>query len=263
MAFSGTLNPPPLTESQSVEVVSTVSSEPLSTASRAYSLVVNSVLPTASTALGHIINTVSSSSLWKHVFGEKSESEESESVFTKLVETKGPIKYFALRILGLLYDVENCCAAECWSKLTYLHFPFKILLSRSNLKFINFIDPVESQSFQTSVSYYGELLRLRSVISSLSSVVDATFIYWMSSNRVLDVGMSTESSQRQRIQGHCRPLLQALLFDLSATSMSLSAPDEAAKSKTFVNLGDIVILIDTCLWVLLQSSKSMPFLIKF
>ncbi|VDO04176.1 unnamed protein product [Rodentolepis nana] len=229
VAFPGTLNPSSSTESQDVEVVPTVSSEVLSTASRAYLLVMNSVLPTASTAIGHIVNSFSSSSLWKHVFGEKGEPEESKSFFTKLIETEGPVKDFALRILGLLYDVENCCAGESWS-------------------------PVESHDFQASVSYYVELLRLRSVINSLSSVVDATFIYWMSDNRALDVPMSTVSPLRQRIPGHCRPLLQALLFDLSVSSMSLSAPDEVSKSQALINIGGIVNLIDTCLWALLQAN---------
>nr|CDS28359.2 hypothetical transcript [Hymenolepis microstoma] len=229
MIIPGTLNSSTPTESQSVKAVPTVSSEELSTASRAYSLVMNSVLPTASTAIGHIVNSFSSSSLWKHVFGEKGESEESESFFTKLIETEGPVKDFALRILGLLYDVENCCAAESWS-------------------------PVESHGFQASVSYYGELLRLRSITNSLSSVVDATFIYWMSDNHALDVRMSTASPQRQRIPGHCRSLLQALLTDLSVASMSLSAQDELSKSQTLINLGNIVDLINTCLWVLLQAN---------
>ncbi|KAM7541290.1 hypothetical protein Aperf_G00000043920 [Anoplocephala perfoliata] len=235
-----TLDPPTSTENHSVEVVS-ASSTAQSTASQAYSFLVTSVLPAASTALGSIVNTVSSSSLWKHIFGEKDDSVDEKSAFVSLVESKGSLKAFVLQILGLLYNVENCCSAECWS-------------------------PVESAGFQQAVSYYGELLRLRSMKNSLSRVVDSVFVYWMSDSRIFGIKIgvsSTEALQCRRIPGHCRPLLQALLGELSATSMSFSAPDEPAKTKASVNSLAIVNLIDTSLWMLLQSSPNKPLIPSF
>lgn len=118
------LNPPSsdqteISQAPEAPVVTQVEVAPTA-ASRAYSLLVSSVLPAASTALGSIVNTVSSTSIWKQVFGEKGEPEDKESVFTKLIETEGSIKDFALRILGQLYDAEVCCSSECWSKFCFI-----------------------------------------------------------------------------------------------------------------------------------------------
>lgn len=259
------LDPPALAENHSMEVVPAPFTAQ-STASQAYSFLVASVLPAASTALGSIVNTVSSSSIWKHVFGEKGGSVDEKSIFIALVESEGPLKAFVLQVLSLLYKVENCCSSECWSKLIDLFCLTNLLATIFYFELYDIAGPVESQGFQQAVNYYGELLRLRSVKKLYSSAVDSAFVYWMYYSSISDIEMivsSTEDLQCKRISGHCRPLLQALLFELSATSMSFSAPDEVAKSKISANLVAIVNLIDTSLWMLLQPSefKCIPYLI--
>lgn len=94
---------------------------PTNTASRAYSLLLTSVLPAASSAIGAVVNSVTSCHLWKRVFDTKQNADDEVSdTFEKLIESRGPVRGFVWRICNLLSDLESCCRADCWGELTHL-----------------------------------------------------------------------------------------------------------------------------------------------
>ncbi len=90
--------------------------EPTTATARAYSLLVSSILPAASYAVGAVVNTVSSSSLWQRAFGGAQGDENAADAFEKLVGSEGPIRGFAWRVCCLLKEMEICYGAFCWGK---------------------------------------------------------------------------------------------------------------------------------------------------
>ncbi|KAL5112166.1 hypothetical protein TcWFU_005514 [Taenia crassiceps] len=208
------------------------------TPSRAYSLLWTSVLPAASSAIGAVVNSVTSWHLWKRVFDTKQSTDvEVSDTFEKLIESNGPVRGFAWRICSLLSDLESCCRANCW-------------------------DSVDSEGFKNAVSYCEELLRLRSVNESLSNIVDATLVYWMAEGRIGDSSISVvsiEGSRQARTRTLCRPLLQTLLCHLSSASTHSSLPsssEQVTKSQSSHPFVAAISLIDKCLWILLQTNPS-------
>ena len=106
--------PVPAVEEGGVEPPTTATS---TSVSRAYSILVSSV-----GAIGAIVNTVSSSTLWNHVFGKRHDNSDSNGgdIFEKLLESDGPVRGFVWRILTLLSDLECCCRSHCWGEFSYL-----------------------------------------------------------------------------------------------------------------------------------------------
>ncbi|VDK32161.1 unnamed protein product [Taenia asiatica] len=208
------------------------------TASRARSLLLTSVLPAASSAIGAVVNSVTSCHLWKCVFDTKQSADvEVSDVFKKVIESKGPVRGFIWRLCSLLSDLERCCGADCW-------------------------DSVDSKGFKEAMSYCEEILRLRSVGESLSDIVDATLIYWMAEERIGDSStsvVSMEGSRQVQTRTLCRPLLQTLLCHLSSASTHSLLPSsskQATKSQSSPPFVAAIGLIDKCLWILLQTNPS-------
>nr|CDS22711.1 ectopic p granules protein [Echinococcus granulosus] len=212
-----------------------------STPSRAYSLLMTGVLPVASCAIGAIVNSITSCHLWKQVFGTRQSTDaEVSDAFAKLTECEGPVRGFVWRICSLLSDLEGCCAVDCW-------------------------DSVNSNGFKETVSYCEELLRLWSINGSLSSIVDATFVCWMSERPIGESStslMSMEEIGQVRTRTLCRPLLRALLYHLSIVSTCSSLPSSVSSSEQASQLQSpppfvtVISLIDKCLWILLQTNPS-------
>lgn len=93
------------------------SSEPTSTPARAYALLVNSLIPAASQAVGSVVTTVSSMPLWNRVFGLGGQSkDELDDTLQRLVGVHGPYRGFCWRVCCLLKEMETCFESAGWGK---------------------------------------------------------------------------------------------------------------------------------------------------
>uniref|UniRef100_A0A5K3F171 Mon2_C domain-containing protein n=2 Tax=Mesocestoides corti TaxID=53468 RepID=A0A5K3F171_MESCO len=200
------------------------------TAARAYSILTTSILPAATSAIGAVVSTVSSSPLWQRVFGETHNDGCVVQAFEKLTSSEAPSRGFAWRVCRVLRVMEKCYAPLCW-------------------------DPLHSDDYEEVVSQCEQLLKLRAVnestrLESQSGVADVVLDYWMSVKPTTsDAGVSPSSlvafPQAHTTALH-RPLLQALLYELP----------EASAAQTPLPLAAVMNLVDKCLWCLLQTNPS-------